>query len=261
MATRIIDDTKLQNIAVAIQGKDNGGTMTVDQMPTRIAAIPTRDNTKLNSLIDRSITSIENDEVTSIGTNAFRDGSNLTSVSFPNVTSIGNSAFQNCTKLTSVSFPNATRIGVSAFYNCSNLTSVSFPNVTKIESSVFCNCTNLTSVSLPNVTSIGVSAFQNCTNLTSVSFPNVTSIGAGAFQNCSNLSILILGKRATFSNSNAFSGADNVITYVQPEDLSWYSTATNWSTLYAQNRIKSIEDLTGDDLVWYQEQLARYQAA
>ena len=40
MATRIIDDTKLQNIAVAIQAKDNGGQMTVDEMPTRIENIP-----------------------------------------------------------------------------------------------------------------------------------------------------------------------------------------------------------------------------
>ena len=39
MATRVIDDTKLQNIAVAIQGKDSGGTMTVDEMPTRIEAL------------------------------------------------------------------------------------------------------------------------------------------------------------------------------------------------------------------------------
>lgn len=39
MATRIIDDSKLQNIAVAIQAKDNGGQMTVDEMPTRITAI------------------------------------------------------------------------------------------------------------------------------------------------------------------------------------------------------------------------------
>ena len=40
MATRIIDDSKLQNIAVAIQAKDSGGQMTVDEMPTRIANIP-----------------------------------------------------------------------------------------------------------------------------------------------------------------------------------------------------------------------------
>ena len=36
MAIRVIDDTKLQNIAVAIQSKDNGGQMTVDEMPGRI---------------------------------------------------------------------------------------------------------------------------------------------------------------------------------------------------------------------------------
>ena len=41
MATRVIDDTKLNNIAVAIQAKDGGGQMTVDEMPTRIANIPT----------------------------------------------------------------------------------------------------------------------------------------------------------------------------------------------------------------------------
>lgn len=40
MAIRVIDDTKLQNIAVAIQSKDNGGQMTVDQMAGRIEAIP-----------------------------------------------------------------------------------------------------------------------------------------------------------------------------------------------------------------------------
>ena len=48
MVIRIIDDTKLQNIAVAIQAKDNGGQMTVDQMAGRIEAIPTGSPTVLN---------------------------------------------------------------------------------------------------------------------------------------------------------------------------------------------------------------------
>ena len=192
MAIRVIDDSKLQNIAVAIQGKDGGGVMTVDEMPTRIAAIPAQDNTTLNSLIGRSITSIENDEVTNIGSNAF----------------------QSCGALTSVSFPR--------------------------------------------VTGIGSNVFQSCSNLTSVSFPKVTNIGSSVFHSCGSLTSVILGARASLTNSNSFSGANNAIIYVKPEDLSWYSTATNWSTLYAQDRIKSIEDLTGDDLAWYQEQLARY---
>ena len=48
MATRVIDDTKLNNIAVAIQAKDSGGQMTVDEMPGRIEAIPTGSPTVLN---------------------------------------------------------------------------------------------------------------------------------------------------------------------------------------------------------------------
>ena len=46
MAIRVIDDTKLQNIAVAIQSKDNGGQMAVDEMPGRIEAIPTDEQLK-----------------------------------------------------------------------------------------------------------------------------------------------------------------------------------------------------------------------
>lgn len=41
MAIRVIDDSKLNAIAVAIQSKDNGGQMTVDEMAGRIEAIPT----------------------------------------------------------------------------------------------------------------------------------------------------------------------------------------------------------------------------
>lgn len=195
----VTDSTWLQDTALAIQEKDGGGKIEVPDFAGRIRSIPTQDNALLNSLINRSITSIENSEVTSIGASAFQGCRNLTSVSFPNVTSIDASAFQDCQKLTSVSFPN--------------------------------------------VTSIGSYVFSNCVKLTSVSFPNATIIGIRTFRDCRNLSIVILGKRATLSNSNAFISADNAIIYVQPEDLSWYSTATNWSALYTAGRVKSIEEL------------------
>ena len=199
MATRIIDDSKLQNIAVAIQGKDGGGQMTVDEMPTRIAAIPTQDNALLNSLINRSITSIESSEVTSIGPYAFCSCTSLTSVSLPNATSIKNYAFNGCTRLASISLPNATNIEISTF--------------------------------------------SYSTQLASISLPNATSIGGKAFAGCTRLASVILGKRATLSNSNTFSDANSAIIYVQPEDLTWYSTATNWSALYTAGRIKSIGEL------------------
>ena len=234
----VTDSEWLQATAVAIQNKDGGSKMEVSDFASRIEQ-NLQSKAVLDSVIDRSITSIENSEVTSIGPYAFCSCTSLTSVSFPNATSIKSYAFNSCTKLASVSLPNATSIGGNAFSYSPQLASISLPNATSIEGSAFASCTKLASVSLPNATSIKNYAFNSCTKLASV----------------------ILGKRATLSNSNAFNNANSAIIYVQPEDLTWYSTATNWSTLYAQNRIKSIEDLTGDDLAWYQEQLARYQAA
>ena len=135
---------------------------------------------------NRIKTVVVKNSVTSIGSAAFEDCTNLTSATIPNsVTSIGYSAFEDCTNLTSVTIPNSvTSIGYSAFENCTSLTSVTIPNsVTSIDYSAFENCTSLTSVTIPNsVTSIGSSAFSGCTSLTSVTIPNsVKSLGDNAF--------------------------------------------------------------------------------
>ena len=75
MAIRIIDDAKLQSIAVAIQSRDNGGQMTVDEMPTRIANIPTGGGT----LISKTIT--ENGVYNASSDNA--DGYDVVTVNVP----------------------------------------------------------------------------------------------------------------------------------------------------------------------------------
>lgn len=66
MATRVIDDTKLQNIAVAIQSKDSGGQMTVDEMPTRIAAMQVADPYEvMNDYIEGTLTRLRLNNVPS----------------------------------------------------------------------------------------------------------------------------------------------------------------------------------------------------
>lgn len=66
MATRVIDDTKLQDIAVAIQGKDGGGQMTVDQMPGRIQAIQVGDPYQvMNDYIEGTLTRLRLNNVPS----------------------------------------------------------------------------------------------------------------------------------------------------------------------------------------------------
>ena len=86
----------------------------------------------LDALIDRSITSITNSTVTSIGVYAFYYCPKLTTVDFPNVTSIGSYAFLGCSALTTADFPNVTSIGSYAFQDCTKLTTLIIRTTSKI---------------------------------------------------------------------------------------------------------------------------------
>jgi len=157
-------------------------------------------------------TNINGLTVTSIGTNAFKNNTNLISVTIPNsVTSIGDYAFDYCTRLTSVTIPNSViSIGDFAFEECYSLTSVTIPNsVTSIGEAAFIDCYSLTSLTIPNsVTSIGYYAFYNCVGLTSVTIGNsVTSIGGGAFEYCSSLTSVTIPNSVTNIGAGGSFGA------------------------------------------------------
>ena len=79
------------------------------------------DEALTKSIIDRSITEIRDNCVTSIGRYAFSYCSALTAADFPAATIIGDFAFDNCSNLTTADFPAATIIGQYAFYYCSKL--------------------------------------------------------------------------------------------------------------------------------------------
>ena len=114
------------------------------------------------------------------------------------VTSIGSSAFRDCSNITSVTISDSlTTIASQAFDGCSSLQSVAIPaSVTSIGSSAFAKCSNLSSVTIPNsVTSIDSDAFSFCNSLTSVTIPDsVTSIGAGVFHGCDSLKSITVDK-------------------------------------------------------------------
>ena len=120
---------------------------------------------ELNSLIDRSITTITSD-ATSIGSHAFCYCTALTEVNFPEATSIGGSAFQNCAALTEANFPKVTSIGNYAFNRCTTLTEVNFPEVTSIGNYAFNNCKRLNYFDMSEVSrvpSISSATFQGTT--------------------------------------------------------------------------------------------------
>ena len=102
------------------------------------------DNSTLDALIDRSLTSINNNRVTHIGSSAFLDCAYLTTAVFPSALRIGGGAFTRCSGLTTTFFPLVTTIGSNAFNACTSLAAVDFPLAAIIENRAFISCNSLT---------------------------------------------------------------------------------------------------------------------
>ena len=178
--------------------------------------------------------------VTDIGSEVFKDRSDLTLVTIPNsVKSIGNSAFYDCSGLTSVTIPNSvTYIGRSAFEKCDSIETLTYNtnaigsefcgksllkslnignSVTSIGKDAFSGCVGLTSVSITDsVTNIGDNAFKGCTSLTSVTIPkSVTTIGSNTFENCSGLTSIVIPNTVTSIGGSAFKDCVNLTIYCQ----------------------------------------------
>jgi hypothetical protein len=179
---------KLAAIATAIRNKTGEtGTMTLDQMPTKITNIPTTTVTGTNKTAE-----IANKTITEI-----------TETDLAGVSGISDGVFKNCTKLTTVSFPRPLiTIGSEAFYGCSNLTTLNFkkpswelePCAVEIGSSAFAYCYGLTKVKLAetkpythNTTYIRSKAFYYCKNLKKIYLPMNLKIAQQAFDGCTAL--------------------------------------------------------------------------
>ena len=134
------------------------------------------------------------------------------------VTSIGSDAFRNRIRLISIEIPNSvTSIEIGAFYYCINLSSLEIPNsVTDIGHAAFMGCSGLTSLEIPNsVTIIGHSAFRGCGGLTSIDIPNsVTNIETDAFYGCSGLTSIVIPNSVTWIGSNPFAFCSGLVSII-----------------------------------------------
>ena len=117
------------------------------------------------------------DGVTTIGSVAFYDCSNLSSVIIPDsVTTIGEFAFADCVSLSSVTIPNGVKeIKRSAFAYCTSLTEVTLADrvlqpgiiavIIRIDTEAFFGCELLESVYIPAGVSIPKDAFPETTTV------------------------------------------------------------------------------------------------
>ncbi len=162
--------------------------------------------------------------VTSIGYNAFAGCSSLESITLPDsVTSIGSSAFSYCSSLESITIPDGvTEIGDAAFYNCDALDSITLPDsVISIGGSAFQDCSSLERVTLPDgVTTIETNTFLFCTSLESITLPDsVTSIGYSAFGYCSSLTSITLPDSVTSIRDSAFGYCSSLTSITLPDGV------------------------------------------
>jgi hypothetical protein len=177
---------------------------------------------KTDENLTASVTGSNNISSIIISSTINNSGTNYT------VTSIGSSAFLNKTNLTSITIPDeVTNIGSSAFSGCSALTSIIIPTqVTSIENNTFSGCSSLTTITIPDtVTSFGSSAFSGCSSLKSITIPSgITSIQTNTFSGCSSLTTITIPDNVTTIGTNAFFGCSSLNKIYYSGDLFTYDT-------------------------------------
>lgn len=212
------------------------------------------ENTVINSVEFEKGSKLE-----TIDKSAFKGCSNLKSIVIPaSVTTIGTFAFWDCTNLTSVTFEegseletlndlfkntciteftipkSVTEIAPWAFIGLSSLTKVVFEddsNVTVLPTQLFDGCYNLTTVYFgknSKIKTIDDWAFMRCVKLTEISIPkSVTKIDASAFASCKSIKSITIPGGVTYVGRGAFSGwTKDQIIYVE----GYAKTPDGWSS-------------------------------
>lgn len=200
----------IAEIAEKIRAKDGTtGKISPWDYPARIEAIPTGGGSgKEKELIDRSITSFEDTEITWIGKHAFRDCKELASVNLPSVTSVDLYAFSGCESLEIVNMPAATTVTAYAFQGCKALKRIELPECRILAKYAFLD-SGLVKAILGGG-NIGQYAFGDNVSLETVDIRgSVWSINPYAFYGCTGLKALILRDWTgnwSVPKENAFTG-------------------------------------------------------
>jgi hypothetical protein len=208
MSQHLFNDTDITAIANAIRTKKGTqNTMTVSQMPSEIASIPSGGGTDyMEQRVQGTLSSyVIPNTCTKISYGAFAYQP-ITSITIPSsVTRIESNAFFH-SSLTIVTIPDSvTYLGNSSFNGCSDLVSVTFSNTTVIElngSSNFNGCSSLTTLNHFSIERIAAdysglraipnSCFSGTALVGDISLGSSAKVGSTGFKNSQSAGILYI---------------------------------------------------------------------
>ena len=169
--------------------------------------------------------SIDGNNVVSLGFKAFYGSTSITEVTLPNtLKNVGGYAFAGCTKLAKINFGTGVQyLSINAFENCTALTSLSIPkSLTKdCGNHPFAGCSNITSVTFEDgITQIPGFLCQDLTGITEITIPNsATKIGVHAFSGCTKLAKINFGTGVQYLSINAFENCTALTSLSIPKSL------------------------------------------
>lgn len=193
---------------------------------------------KYVDLLSDNVTSVSDENATSVRGSCFNTCRKLHEVYLPNVTTIGYTAFRSCEMLSKINIQNVETLGSYALSGCYRITELYLPKAITLSNNACDNMSGLKKVTLGNVKTIGRNAFDgniNCEEIDISLNGNVGGIGAYAFYRNEKLSKLTIRGAALIplDSSNALAGTgidyDRGKIFVDPSMVDTYKTATNWS--------------------------------
>lgn len=243
----------IEEIAVKIRAKDGTtGKISPWDYPTRIEAIPAGGG-DADAIVQREITTYQNDSATVIGEHAFRECYELLSVRASKVTRVKKEAFKACYWLVDVTLPAVEAVEQYAFQDCMRMETIEIPACESVGSYAFSGCKKLGTVTFDTAVSIEKYAFQMCTALQKVEIAKLgyDSITANAFNGCTGLTAVILGSvdyqpappTSAFAGTPIANGGGYI--YVPRRELDWMQYESEWTDNYDLRAIEDWPEITG----------------
>lgn len=186
------------------------------------------------------------DEATEIAAGVFTNIDYIVSVDLNNVTVIGANAFYGCYNITEIKFnPNTVSIGTRAFYECTGITSVDLGEVQTIGEEAFSRCLSLANVTIgSSIDSIGSYAFYECSRTEEYAYdPEGELIEVVEIF---DLVISISATTAPNMGNYIFQGSQPRIYVASYEVALSYVYADAWTTYVNHLRVKA-----DDEQIWY----------